>query len=185
LLSVESRTHTTADQQEPTAGEQIGHSRAAVTHQAISLKTAPNGGSRAMAATSDRHVMRLEFHSASVLIAESALVSRPVQAVCVTRISAIPECSPCASSGRDGSGFTAWSSGDGRVRVKSSARAGGLLAGVTPSVVRRADSCGLPRPWCGVRGPCGLRVGLDGGGLPVTPEGLQVSEPVLQPGAGT
>jgi hypothetical protein len=37
-----------------------------------------------------------------------------------------------------------WSSGDGRVRVRSSARTGSLLAGVT-------------RPWCGVWGPraCG------------------------------
>ncbi len=41
-----------------------------------------------------------------------------------------------------------YSSGDGRVRVKSSARAGGLLAGVTPFVVRRLGSvraCG--RGW--------------------------------------
>ena len=43
--------------------------------------------------------------------------------------------------------------------MKSSARAGGLLAGVTPSGAA-----------LGVR--AGLRVGLDGGGLPVTPTGL-------------
>ena len=53
-----------------------------------------------------------------------------------------------------------WSSGDGRVRVKSSARAGGLLAGVTPL-------CGTA---FGVR--AGLRMRFYGGGLPVTPAGL-------------
>lgn len=45
-------------------------------------------------------------------------------------------------------GFTAVLIGAGRVRVKSSARAGGLLAGVSPSVVRRLGSvraCG--RDW--------------------------------------
>ena len=59
-----------------------------------------------------------------------------------------------------GSGFTAVLIGAGRVRVKSSARAGGLLAGVSPV-------CGAA---FGVR--AGLRAGLDGGGLPVTPTGL-------------
>src|SRR5690348_1022391 len=56
-------------------------------------------------------------------------------------------------------GFTAILIGAGRVRVKSSACAGGVLAG-------------LPRPWCGVLGLCGPAGGLDGGGLPVTPAGL-------------
>src|SRR5208283_2239958 len=37
-------------------------------------------------------------------------------------------------------GFTAMLIGDGRVRVKSSVRAGALLAGVTPFVVRRLGS---------------------------------------------
>jgi hypothetical protein len=49
----------------------------------------------------------------------------------------------------------------GRVRVKSSARAGraGAWRGFTPLAARRS-------------GPCGLRAELDGGGLPVTPAGL-------------
>ena len=59
-----------------------------------------------------------------------------------------------------------YSSGDGRVRVKSSARAGARLAGVTPAVVRdgraragypgcgagRRGRCGLLRRWCGMAG---------------------------------
>src|SRR5262249_11979801 len=38
--------------------------------------------------------------------------------------------------------------------------------------VRVGGWLGLPRAWCGVRGPCGAAGGLDGGGLPVTPAGL-------------
>ena len=63
--------------------------------------------------------------------------------------------------------------GVGRVRVKSSVRAGGLLAGVTPSVARRGGSVRVtPARGCGVAGSCGSAAGLDGGGLPVTPAGL-------------
>jgi hypothetical protein len=40
------------------------------------------------------------------------------------------------------------------------------------SVCARRRLAGLPHLWCGVWGPAGLRVGLDEGGLPVTPEGL-------------
>jgi len=69
-------------------------------------------------------------------------------------------------------GFTAMLIGAGRVRVKSSARAGGLLAGVTPS-------------WCGVWCPCGPSGGLDGGGLPVTPAGLRDLSPFYSLAAGT
>ena len=68
--------------------------------------------------------------------------------------------------------YTAVLIGAGRVRVKSSRRAGGLLAGVIPSVV-------------GVRGPCGPAVGLDGGGLPVTPAGLWDLSPFYSLAAGT
>ena len=68
--------------------------------------------------------------------------------------------------------FTAMLIGAGRVRVKSSARAGGLLAGVTPSVVRRSGSvraCGRVGWWRAARDA----------------DRFVGSEPVLQPGAGT
>ena len=68
--------------------------------------------------------------------------------------------------------FTAVLIGAGRVRVKSSARAGGCWLGLPRLWCGVADPCGLPRLWCGVRGPCGPAAGLDGGGLSVTPTGL-------------
>jgi hypothetical protein len=65
--------------------------------------------------------------------------------------------------------------GDGRVRVKSLARAGGLLAGVTPQA----------RRWRARLVRAGLLVGLDGGGLSVTPERLWDPSPYYSLAAGT
>jgi hypothetical protein len=96
--------------------------------------------------------------------------------LCVASDTGVPEAAeeqmPGPNQRRSADCFTAVLIGDGRVRVKSSARAGGLLAGVT-------------RLWCGVGGPCGPAVGLDRGGLPVTPAGLWDLSPFYSLAAGT
>jgi hypothetical protein len=77
-----------------------------------------------------------------------------------------------ACSDHLGRRFTAVLIGDGRVRVKSSARAGGRLAGVTPPVVRCLWSV-RAFGWVGW-----WRAARDA-------DRFVGSEPVLQPGAGT